>query len=436
MTLCPGARQLTSTLDASFAAALLLQAESATILHRNFHATLLLLSDHEPVGEDDNNKEHHHHGDHAPIHLSHWVQVPKASSSSSASPLDTSSTSSTCTWEELFASLETDNEDNGGRETWQCALTKDGMAVTMSVARLEPCPCCQRTYVTAYLRTEASKLSVDEVSALQLDKDLVDASFDPMFVIDEDGVILMVNEATIRTFGYSYNELLHQSIGMVCGGAHGPSHGTYVKRYLATGESKVMGKVRKLPARRKDGSEFPVELGVKEISSSDGIHKRLFVGYMKDVTIHEQHEKELLHKESLMQSMINASFDPMFQVNEKGIILMVNNAAVSLFGYTREEYLGHNIQMICGGEHAAQHDGYLQRYLQTGEKHVIGRKRTVPAKRKDGTEFDIELALQEVIVDDGQRVFCGYIRDITQQRLAQRALRRKDQELKGKFFGS
>ena len=126
----------------------------------------------------------------------------------------------------------------------------------------------------------------------------------------------------------------------------------------------------------------------------------------------------------------------MIQVNEKGQILMVNNAAVHLFGYTREEFLGQNISMICGGDHAAQHDGYIQRYLQTGEKKVIGRKRSVQAKRKDGTEFDIELALQEVIVDDGTRVVCGYIRDITQQRLQQRALRRKDQELKGKFFGS
>lgn len=297
MSSSPQARQVASTLDASFEAALLLQADTATILHRNFHATLLLLSDHEPVSEADHQ--------HAPVHLSHWVQVPSSPSQGAAA--DAAPTS----WEEIFAALETN--DNSGRETLQCQLTKNNMAVTVSLARLEPGATSPDTYVVAYIRSEASQLSVDEVSALQLDKDLVDASFDPMFVIDSEGIILMVNQAAIKAFGYSVGELLHQSIGLVCGGPHASAHDKYMKRYLATGVTKVMGKVRKLPAKRKDGTEFPVELGVKEISSSDGIHKRLFVGYMKDVTIHEQHEKELKHKESLMQGMINASFDPMFQ---------------------------------------------------------------------------------------------------------------------------
>lgn len=298
---CPQAQQLAATLDASFEAGLLLQADTATVLHRNFHATLLLLSDHEPVSETD-----HQHGH--PVHLSHWVQVP---SSPSTTTTGATADATPASWEEIFASLETNG--NSGRETLQCTLTKNNMAVTVSLARLEPCTGCPDTYVVAYIRSEASQLSVDEVSALQLDKDLVDASFDPMFVIDSDGIILMVNQAAIKAFGYSVGELLHQSIGLVCGGPHASAHDKYMKRYLATGKTKVMGTVRKLPARRKDGSEFPVELGVKEISSSDGIHKRLFVGYMKDVTIHEQHEKELKHKESLMQGMINASFDPMFQ---------------------------------------------------------------------------------------------------------------------------
>ena len=296
----PLAQQVASTLDASFEAALLLQADTATILHRNFHATVLLLSDHEPVSEADHQ--------HAPVHLSHWVQVP--SSQGAAAGATAAADAAPTSWEEIFAALETNN--NSGRETLQCRLTKNNMAVTVSLARLEP-GACPDTYVVAYIRSEASQLSVDEVSALQLDKDLVDASFDPMFVIDSEGIILMVNQAAIKAFGYSGGELLHQSIGLVCGGPHASAHAKYMKRYLATGVTKVMGKVRKLPAKRKDGTEFPVELGVKEISSSDGIHKRLFVGYMKDVTIHEQHEKELKHKESLMQGMINASFDPMFQ---------------------------------------------------------------------------------------------------------------------------
>lgn len=154
------------------------------------------------------------------------------------------------------------------------------------------------------------------------------------------------------------------------------------------------------------------------------------------MTIQEQHEKELQHRELLMQGMINSSYDPMFQINESGIITMVNNAAVSLFGWTREEFLGGNISMICGGIHAAAHGGYMKHYLETGEKKVIGRKRRVTAKRKDGTEFEVELGIQEVTCSDtNERVFCGFIRDLTKEMLSRRLLKKTQAETQGRFFG-
>jgi len=153
------------------------------------------------------------------------------------------------------------------------------------------------------------------------------------------------------------------------------------------------------------------------------------------MTSHVTFERELKHRETLMQGMIDASFDPMFQVDEAGIIRLVNDAAISQFGWTRDEFVGNNIAMICGGEHAARHDEYMKTYLTTGVKRVIGRKRKVPAVRKDGSEFDIELGIQEVVcADTGERVFCGYIRDLTQQIMDKKLLRKKDAAIHGKFF--
>ena len=83
--------------------------------------------------------------------------------------------------------------------------------------------------------------------------------------------------------------------------------------------------------------------------------------------------------------MINSSFDAMFQINERGIIQMVNQAAVDHFGWTKEEFLGNNISMVCAGEHGKKHNQYLQRYIRTGEKRAMGKRRQVNAVRKDGT---------------------------------------------------
>lgn len=92
--------------------------------------------------------------------------------------------------------------------------------------------------------------------------------------------------------------------------------------------------------------------------------------------------------------------------------------------------------MICGDGHGAKHDEYMERYRKTGEQHVIGRKRQVKAKRKDGSEFSIELGVQEVTLSDGKKAFCGYMRDLTQQKKDKRALQKQARMIHGKFFGS
>lgn len=126
----------------------------------------------------------------------------------------------------------------------------------------------------------------------------------------------------------------------------------------------------------------------------------------------------------------------MLEIDQNGIIRVVNDSACNMFGYTREEFLGSNISMICGDGHEALHEGYMRRYLDTGEKRIIGRKRQVQAKRKDGSEFTVELSVREVTLSNGKRAFCGFLRDMTLHQHAKRKLRKQQQMIHGKFFGS
>jgi PAS domain S-box-containing protein len=255
-----------------------------------------------------------------------------------------------------------------------------------------------------------------------------------MFTIDSKGTILLLNDAAVELFGYEYSELLGEPISLICGGEHAAKHDQYMKNYLQTGVTQIMGKKREVPARKKCGTEFPVELGIKEIKTEDdGI---IFAAFIKDLSMQKEQERQLRYRERITQAAVDSSFDPMISINESGIIVSCNKAALNLFGYEREKFLGANISIICGDGHSKHHDEYIQRYLKTGQKKIIGRKRPTKARRADGTEFDIELGVQEVIDEaTGERMFCGYVRDCTAQKLQQERMMRHESSIQDNFFG-
>ena len=243
-----------------------------------------------------------------------------------------------------------------------------------------------------------------------------------------------MNKAATDLFGYTESEMVGSNISMICGGGHAANHDQYMANYMETGIKKIIGKKREVIAKKKNGSEFPCELGIKEFSDASS-GKTYFCGFIKDLTFLKEHEAELQERSALAEGMINASFEPMLEINEVGIIQLVNEAACSLFGYSRDEFMGSNISIICGDGHAEKHAFYLRLYLNTGEKHVIGKKRQVRARRKDGSEIEVELGVKEVDLSDGRKSFCGFIRDLTQQKKDKRALHKQAQLIRGKFFG-
>ena len=137
---------------------------------------------------------------------------------------------------------------------------------------------------------------------------------------------------------------------------------------------------------------------------------------------------------SLYHILYHTLHDLQFAIDQRGKIIVVNNAACQMFGYAREEFIGQNIKLICNERDAKKHDKHMYRYIKTGEKRVIGKKRDLIARRKDGSEFHIELGVSEVQLNNGEKMFCGYVRDRTQERLDKQMLRRKEAVIQDKFF--
>lgn len=136
----------------------------------------------------------------------------------------------------------------------------------------------------------------------------------------------------------------------------------------------------------------------------------------------------LVQREAHLQSILDTVPDATVVIDATGIMQSFNTSAVRQFGYTVEEALGRNVSMLMPGPYREQHDGYLNRYLTTGEKRIIGIDRVVVGRRKDGSTFPMKLAVGEMRVG-GRVYFTGFIRDLTEREESQAKLDQARNEL-------
>jgi two-component system sensor kinase FixL len=132
--------------------------------------------------------------------------------------------------------------------------------------------------------------------------------------------------------------------------------------------------------------------------------------------------------EAHLRSILATVPDAMVVIDEIGTILSFSAAAEKMFGYTEAEVLGENVSMLMPSPDRERHDGYLANYRKTGERKIIGIGRVTNARRRDGNTFPIELSIGETKVDD-QRLFTGFIHDITQRQHAEAQLKDLQAEL-------
>mmetsp|Transcript_5974 Transcript_5974/g.16732 ORF Transcript_5974/g.16732 Transcript_5974/m.16732 type:complete len:641 (-) Transcript_5974:1545-3467(-) len=298
-----------------------------------------------------------------------------------------------------------------GRKRNLTAVKKDGTEFPIQLGVQESkLSKSGKTYYCGYVRDRSEVAHKSEM--LQT---MIDSSFDAMFQINERGVIELVNKAALEVFGYDKeSDFVGKNISMIMNDQDAHHHNLYMSSYMKSGTSRVIGKKRRFTAVKKDGTKFPIQLGVKEAQTPSG--ERFFCGFVQDNTREMEEEEKTTRHKQLTNGMINAAFDAIFQIDSKGIIQMVNQAAIDHFGFSREEFLGSNIAMITGPDHCDRHNAYMAQYLQSGERRVIGRRRQLTAYRKDGSSFPIELGVNEIKTVWGEKVFAGFIRDISRQK--------------------
>jgi two-component system sensor kinase FixL len=255
---------------------------------------------------------------------------------------------------------------------------------------------------------------------------IIASATDAIITIDEQQRITLFNAAAERMFRFPAQQAIGLSLDRFIPERYRSIHREHIRAFGATGvNARSMGAQRPLMALRSDGEEFPVEATISQIT----VHgKRLFTAIVRDISERRRAEVALRESEARHRAIFETAVDAIITIDERGIVTSMNPSATKTFGYSAEEVVGRNVSMLMPEPDASAHDGYMQNYLRTGVKRIIGIGREVTGLRKDGSTFPMDLAVSETVLDD-RRIFTGIVRDVTDRKRQEEALARQSEEL-------
>jgi len=248
---------------------------------------------------------------------------------------------------------------------------------------------------------------------------VVESAPNAMVMINRQGKIEMVNMQAERMFGYTRDEMLGQSVEILVPKRFRADHPGKRQMFFSDPEARPMGAGRDLFGCRKDGSEFPVEIGLNPIETEDGT---MVLSSIVDIS-----ERKRL--EERFRRVVESAPNAMVMVSGRGRIEMVNTQAETLFGYTREEMLGQSIELLVPERYRGKHPDKRQSFFHDPRARPMGAGRDLFGQRKDGSEFPVEIGLNPIETEEGVMVLSAIVdisdRKQKEQRI-QAALEEKD----------
>ncbi|MBF9197275.1 PAS domain S-box protein [Microvirga sp. BT290] len=243
-------------------------------------------------------------------------------------------------------------------------------------------------------------------------------------MLDSDGRIISWNTGAEHISGWKKGEILGRHFSVF----HPPQDGSGGKADSELEIARETGRFEAQVTRmRKDGTSFIAHVSTTPLWSEAG-QLRGYAKVTRDITERVAAEEALKTREAHLRSILETVPDAMIVIDEQAHIQFFSAAAERLFDYEAEEVTGKNIKMLMPNPYRDQHDNYMNRYLSTGERRIIGIGRVVVGQRKDGSTFPMELAVGEMR-SSGQRYFTGFIRDLTERQRTEARLQELQSEL-------
>jgi PAS domain S-box-containing protein len=284
---------------------------------------------------------------------------------------------------------------------------KDGTTFPVEIS-LSPLVTDSGTLVISIIRDTTQRRQAESKF-----RGLLESAPDAIIVVDRTGRIAIVNSQTERLFRYSRHELIGEAIEILVPDRFKRLHVAHRDGYLTTPKTRPMGSATStLTGRRRDGTEFPVEISLSPMHTEEGL---LVSAAIRDIT-------ERTKVEAKFRSFLEAAPDAMVIVNRKSEIVLLNSQAEKLFGYRREDLLGKPVETLVPTRLRARHASHRGEFFADPRVRPMGSGLELFGLRKDGTEFPVEISLSPIDTEEGPLVSAA-IRDISERKLADTKLR-------------
>jgi PAS domain S-box-containing protein len=271
--------------------------------------------------------------------------------------------------------------------------------------------------------SEASR-KLQSSQDLALFEQLFEFSPDAIVVSNSEGRVTNVNAQVQRAFGFTREELLGKPVETLIPERFRAAHPNHRQTYTAQPSIRPMGVGLELYGLRKDGTEFPVDIMLIPVETAEG---RVTVSVIRDITERKRTEEALRHSEQQLRALFEFSPDAIIASDQEGRIKQVNAQVETFFGYTKAELLGQSIDVLVPERFRRAHPAHRKDYSDRSRVRPMGAGLELYGRRKDGSEFSVDIMLGPVETAEG-RIVLSVIRDLTEKRETEEALRRSEQE--------
>ena len=219
------------------------------------------------------------------------------------------------------------------------------------------------------------------------------------------GRIVLANAELERMFGYTRAELLASSIERLVPERFHSGHALLRSDNGTDSRSRAMGAGCELIGVRADGTEFPIEIGLNTLTTAEEV---MVVETIVDISVRKSLER-------MFQKMVEAAPCGMVMIDGRGRIVLVNPQCEQMFGYARTELIGNPLEMLVPERFRAAHGAHREGFAAAPSIRQMGVGRDLTARRKDGTEFPVEIGLNPVPGEKGGLVLAA-VTDITHRK--------------------